>query len=138
MKLLLPSVVHKLLTIVIVAHSASGSAPKDSVFDGLNSVMKSPTICACQILRLTSFNHRSRNYALLAQRSNRKSYSFDIQKAKLRLEREKKRLGDFFYDKPEVLDGYIEPIDCNSLFFKLKKKHRSLILYDILDADIKK
>ena len=95
-------------------------------------------ICACQVLQLQSLNHKPRNFALYAERTNRKSYSYDLHKAKWILEKEKKHLADFFYDKLEVVDDIVEVSDCKSLFVRMKKKHKSLILYDILDADLKK
>jgi len=95
-------------------------------------------ICACQVLQLQSLNHKPKNYALYAERTNRKSYTYDVHKAKWILEKEKKHLADFFYDKLDVLDDIVEITDCKSLFIKMKKKHRTLILYDILDADVKR
>jgi hypothetical protein len=95
-------------------------------------------ICACQVLALASANHKTRNYALFAERTNSKTYLYDVHKAKGILEKEKKHLAYFFYDKLNVLDEFVEVTDCRSLFTKMKKKHSSLILYDILDADCKR
>ena len=95
-------------------------------------------ICACQVLQLQSANHRLRNYAVYAERTNKKSLSYDVRKAKWIIEKEKKHLVDYFYDKMDVIDDLVEITDCKSLYIKMKKKHRTLVLYDILDADIKK
>ncbi|HSZ85980.1 MAG TPA: hypothetical protein VK787_08105 [Puia sp.] len=95
-------------------------------------------ICACQVLKLQSANYRARNYALYSERTNKKSYSYDLNKAKWILEREKKHIADLFYDKVDVLDDIVEATDCRSMFLKMKRQHKTLILYDIVDADIKK
>ncbi len=103
--------------------------------DSLKHGMK---ICACQILAFQSANHKPRNYVLLAERTNMRSYAYDAHKAKWIIEKEKKHLSDFFYDKLDVINDFVEVSDCRSLFFKMKKKQRSLILYDILDADVRR
>jgi hypothetical protein len=95
-------------------------------------------ICACQVLKLQSANYKARNFALYSERTNRKSYTYDLHKAKWILEREKKHIADLFYDKVDVLDDIVEATDCRSMFIKMKKQHKTLILYDIVDADIKK
>ncbi|HLY71786.1 MAG TPA: hypothetical protein VKR53_18760 [Puia sp.] len=95
-------------------------------------------ICACQVLKLQSANYKARNFALYSERTSRKSYTYDLHKAKSILEKEKKHLADLFYDKLDVLDELVEVTDCRSMFIKMKKQHKSLILYDIVDADIKK
>jgi hypothetical protein len=95
-------------------------------------------ICACQVLKLQSANYRARNFALYSERTNRKSYTYDLHKAKSILEKEKKHIADLFYDKVDVLDDIVEVTDCRSMFLKMKKKHKTLILYDIVDADIKR
>jgi hypothetical protein len=95
-------------------------------------------ICACQVLKLQSANYKARNFALYSERTNRKSYTYDVNKAKSILEREKKHIANLFYDKVDVLDDIVEVTDCRSMFTKMKKQHRSLILYDIVDADIKR
>src|SRR5277367_5324203 len=112
------------------------ASPKDTLSLKKNNkeIVPSGKICACQVLQLESLNHRPRNYALLAERTNRKSFFYDSHKAKWRIEKEKKHLTDFFYDKVEVIDDFVETTDCRSLFIKMKKKQKTLILYDILDA----
>jgi hypothetical protein len=95
-------------------------------------------ICACQVLKLQSANYKPRNFALYSERTNRKSYTYDLHKAKWILEREKKHLAALFYDKLDVLDELVEVTDCRSMFIKMKKQHKTLILYDIVDADVKR
>jgi hypothetical protein len=95
-------------------------------------------ICACQVLKLQSANYKARNFALYSERTNRKSYTYDVNKAKSILEKEKKHIANLFYDKVDVLDDIVEVTDCRSMFTKMKKKHKTLILYDIVDADIKR
>src|SRR5271154_7170799 len=114
------------------------TAKYDSLKKNNKEIVPSGKICACQVLQLESLNHRPRNYALLAERTNRKSFFYDSHKAKWRIEKEKKHLTDFFYDKLEVIDDFVEISDCRSVFIKMKKKQKSLILYDILDADVKR
>jgi hypothetical protein len=119
----------------------SAHLPLSAKYDSLKKdkeVAPFGKICACQILQLQSLNHRPRNYALFAERTNRKSFFYDSHRAKWRIEKEKKHLTDFFYDKLEVLDDFVEISDCRSVFIKMKKKQKSLILYDILDADVKR
>ena len=122
----------------LIYHSAF-SFKNDSVIkkdkDNAPHILK---ICACQVLKLQSANYKARNFALYSERTNRKSYSYDVNKARSILEREKKHIANLFYDKVDVLDDIVEVTDCRSMFTKMKKKHRSLILYDIVDADIKR
>lgn len=129
-------------SIASVYASGKHSIPVHSFNDSLAKKEKEfevpSKICVCQVLQLESTNHRVRNYALYAERTNRKSFTYDVHKAKWILEKEKKHLADFFYDKLNVLDDLMEVSDCKSMFIKMKKKHRTLILYDILDADIKR
>ncbi len=119
----------------------SAHLPFSAKYDSLkkkNKEIEPSKICACQVLQLESLNHKPRNYALLAERTNKKSFFYDSHKAKWRIEKEKRHLTDFFYDKLEVIDDFVETTDCRSLFIKMKKKQKSLILYDILDADVKR
>jgi hypothetical protein len=119
--------------------SGNSSLPYDSLIgkdkDRLNHSSK---ICVCEVLGLQSANHRVRNYALFAERTNLKNLSYDIHKAKWILEKEKRHLADFFYDKMDVIDDVVEITDSRSLFTKMKKNHKTLILYDILNADVKR
>jgi hypothetical protein len=139
------------VTVFFVWSTVIFAAPKDSILSAhlpfsvkYDSLKKKDTeiepskICACQILQLESLNHKPRNFALLAERTNKKSFFYDSHKAKWRIEKEKRHLTDFFYDKLEVIDDFVETTDCRSLFIKMKKKQRTLILYDILDADLKR
>jgi len=92
-------------------------------------------ICSCQILDLQSTNHRQRNIVLLAERSNGKSLRDDLNRISRVMGREKRHMQSFFYDKLVVLNSFTERTDCRSLYLKLKRKNKYLVLYDILDAD---
>jgi hypothetical protein len=101
-------------------------------------VARGMKICACQILEFQSANMRTRSYALLAERTSMRGYAYDVHRAKGTIEKEKKHLSEFFYDKLALVSDLVEITDCRTLFTKMKKKQRSLILYDILDADVKR
>jgi len=55
-----------------------------------------------------------------------------------KIEKEKKHLKLLFYDKLKVVNHIAQTTDCKSLYIKLKGADRSLVMYDILDADIKR
>jgi len=96
-------------------------------------------ICSCQVLAFqTSTYHRQKNFALFAEKSNGRSLAYDMSRINRVMEREKKHMQSFFYDKLTVLNSFTENTDCKSLYSKLKSKNKSLILYDILDADIRR
>jgi hypothetical protein len=102
------------------------------------SARRSGKICSCQVLELQSTNHRHRNFAVLAEKTNGKSVFSDIMKVNRILEKEKKHIQFLFYDKLTVVNAVTEATDCRSLYSKLKFKNRSLMLYDILDADTRR
>lgn len=95
-------------------------------------------ICTCQILILQSNYQRQKNFALFAERTNKKSLASDLSSANRVIEKEKRRMRSLFYDKLEVQAVVADVTDCKSLYKKLKTKNKSLYMYDILDADIKK
>ncbi len=98
----------------------------------------STKICTCEILILQSSYHRQKNFALFAEITKRKSLASDLSFARHVIEKEKKRMQSFFYDKLEVLATVADATDCKSLYKKLKIKNKSLFLYDILDADARR
>jgi hypothetical protein len=122
----------------LYCRTAFFSVKTDSLKRRINENPSSVKICACQVLQLGSLNNKAKNYVLFAERTNRKSFLYDSNKARWVLEKEKRHLTDFFYDKMEVLDDFVENTDCRSLYSRMKKKHSKLILYDILDADLKR
>jgi hypothetical protein len=75
---------------------------------------------------------------LLAEKTNTRSISSDASRAKDVLESERKHLKNFFYKKIKVEQMLIDGSDCKSLFKKLKAYRNELVLYEILDADIRK
>jgi hypothetical protein len=118
-----------------IDHFISGFNLDDTT---VNVSRHSIKICSCQVLDLQSTNHRHRNIALFAEKSNGRSLSYDMNRINRVMEKEKKHMQSFFYDKLVVLNSFTEHTDCRSLYIKLKSKNRYLILYDILDADIRR
>jgi len=107
--------------------------------DTAAEVLKHSTkICSCQILVLQTSYRRQKNFALFAERTNKKSFASDISFAKKVIEREKRHMQSLFYDKLEVVGSVSDATDCKSMFRRLKTKNKSLYLYDILDADIRR
>ncbi|MBS1599799.1 MAG: hypothetical protein JST75_16355 [Bacteroidetes bacterium] len=95
-------------------------------------------ICSCQILSMESSNYQHRNVAVFAEKTNHGDYSADAKIAKNAIEKEKKNLKHLFYDKVKVVNHISRTTDCKSLYIQLKGADRSLVMYDILDADIRK
>ncbi|MBS1918197.1 MAG: hypothetical protein JST87_18150 [Bacteroidetes bacterium] len=112
-----------------------GGGKDDSVYVPARKIGK---ICSCQVLELQSTNHHHRNFAVLAEKTNGRSVFSDIVKVNRILEKEKKHIQFLFYDKLSVVNSVTEATDCRSLYSKLKFKNRSLMLYDILDADVRR
>jgi hypothetical protein len=94
-------------------------------------------ICSCQILNLQSNNYRQSDIGVFAERSSVGNFPTDVTIAKNTIEKEKKHMKLLFYDRLKVVDRISEATDCKSLYIKLKLKNNTLIIYDILDADIK-
>jgi hypothetical protein len=101
-------------------------------------IKKSTKICSCQILILQTTHKRQKSFALFAERTNKKSFASDVSFANRVIEKEKRHMQSFFYDKLEVVGSVSDAIDCKSMFKRLKDKNKSLFLYDILDADIRR
>ena len=105
----------------------------------VNVVKHTIKICSCQVLALQSSTYRrQKNIALFAEKTNGRNFSYDINRINRVMEKEKKHMQSFFYDKLFVLNSFTEHTDCKSLYTKLKSKNKYLILYDILDADIRR
>jgi hypothetical protein len=94
-------------------------------------------VCSCQILSLQSNNYQQTDIGVFAERSKKGSFPTEIRIAEKTIEKEKKHMKLLFYDKMRVVDQISEATDCKSLYLKLKLKNNLLIIYDILDADIK-
>ena len=92
-------------------------------------------ICSCQILNVQSNNYDHRKVAVFAEKTNNGNFSADSRVAKEAIEKEKKHLKAFFYDKLKVVGHVAESSDCKSLYVKLKSADEDLVMYDILDAD---
>jgi hypothetical protein len=96
-------------------------------------------ICSCQVLALQSSNfRRQKNIALFAEKTNGRNISYDMSRINRVMEKEKRHMQSYFYDKLTVLNSFTEHTDCKSLYTKLKTKNKYLVLYDILDADIRR
>ena len=98
---------------------------------------KQARICSCQILSMSSNNYRHDNVVVLAEKVNTGNFSAGSVMAAERIEKEKKHLKLMFYDRLKVIYRSSEATDCKSMFSKLKEQNSSLVLYDILDADIR-
>jgi hypothetical protein len=104
-------------------------------FDSIITANASAKVCACQILNLRSNNHHVKNAVVFAEKTNSEG-SIDLEKAKTRLEKEKRVLRILFYNKIEVIAKTTAATDCNTLFLQMKKKQDNLLLYEVLNADI--
>ena len=104
-------------------------------FDSIITMNASAKVCACQILNMRSNNHHVKNAVVFAEKTNSEGAN-DLEKAKLRLEKEKRILRILFYNKIEVISKTTAATDCNTLFEQLKKKQDNLLLYEVLNADI--
>ena len=102
------------------------------------TLKKSRKICSCQILILQISKRRQKNFALFAEKTNKKSFARDVSFANRVIEKEKRHMQSLFYDKLEVVGEFSDAIDCKSMFKRLKDKNKSLFMYDILDADIRR
>ena len=57
-------------------------------------------ICSCQVLALQSSSYRrQKNIALFAEKTNGRSFSYDINRINRVIEKEKRHMQSFFYDK---------------------------------------
>ena len=95
-------------------------------------------ICSCQILNLQSSNYKHNNVAVFAEKTSQGNYSAASKIAREVIEKEKKHLRHAFYDRLQVVNRFSENTDCQSLYSKLKGADHSLVMYDILDADIRR
>ena len=95
-------------------------------------------ICSCQILEMKSNNFEHKNVAVFAEKTNLGKFSKDYGIAKDVIEKEKKHIRLMFYDKVKVVNKVTGATDCKSLYIKLKDADKSLVMYDILDADVRK
>lgn len=95
-------------------------------------------LCSCQILELQINNRRQRDIALFAEKTNGHNLGSDLRKVNRVIEKEKIHMQNMFYDKLTVLRAFTESTDCRTLYLQLKRKNARLVLYDILDADIRR
>ncbi|MBS1947802.1 MAG: hypothetical protein JST47_08545 [Bacteroidetes bacterium] len=109
-----------------LTNSVDGKAPQKS----------SAKICACQVLGVTSNNSRSEQLiAVFAEGSNTGNLSFNFATASSVLQKEKKHLQYFFFNKIKVYEKVTSAFSCRSLYNSLRSKYDNLELYDVLNAD---
>jgi hypothetical protein len=104
----------------------------DSLFSAPKATAK---ICACQILRVESNNEEKNYIAVFAQGTNTGNLSSDFNIATNVLAKEKKHMGNLFYDKVKVAENLTAATDCKLLYRNIKVKYENVKMYDILDAD---
>ncbi|OQP58073.1 hypothetical protein A3860_07020 [Niastella vici] len=104
-------------------------------FDSVIAANATAKVCACQILNLQSNNHHVKNAVVFAEKTISEG-STDLEKAKTRLEKEKRVLRSLFYNKIQVIAERTAETDCNTLFQQMKMKQANLLLYEVLNADI--
>lgn len=104
-------------------------------FDSIITANAAAKVCACQVLNLQSNNHYVKNAVVFAEKTISEG-SPDLEKAKTRLEKEKRVLRSLFYNKVQVIAKKTAETDCNTLFQQMKKKQANLLLYEVLNADI--
>jgi hypothetical protein len=120
-------------------HFKASSKAADKTFISMTGKeMKSFKICSCQILDLKSNNYDHRHLAVFAEKTNNGDVSSDHSIARSAIEKEKKHLKEMFYDQLKVVNRVTESGDCQSLYSKLKAEDQTLVMYDILDADIRR
>ncbi len=120
-----------------LSHSKDLATAKETDTSSI-SLKKTTKICSCQILVLQISKRRQKNFALFAEKTNKKGFNRDLLFANRVIEKEKRHMQSLFYDKLEVVGEFSDAIDCKSMFKRLKDKNKSLFLYDILDADIRR
>jgi len=104
-------------------------------FDSIITANAAAKVCACQILNLQSNNHHVKNAVVFAEKTISEGTT-DLEKAKTRLEKEKRVLRSLFYNKIRVIGKTTAETDCNTLFQQMKMKQANLLLYEVLNADI--
>jgi hypothetical protein len=91
-------------------------------------------ICSCQILAVRTAHGASSELAVLAERTITGHSGSSL--ARQTLEREKRHLRLFFYDKVKVVSEIERATDCHSLYFQLRSAYAGQLSFDLLDADI--
>ena len=103
-------------------------------FDAEFNVLK---VCACQVLKVKSNNENLENVAVFSEKINNGDLSADFAVAKEILEKEKKQMKFFFYNKVTVVNKIVVATDCKTLYRQLKVENDDLKMYEVLDADVK-
>ena len=87
---------------------------------------------------LKSNNYDHRHLAVFAEKTDNGDLSSDHSIAKSVIEKEKKHLKEMFYDQMKVINSVSESGDCLSLYSRLKADDQSLVMFSVIDADIRK
>ena len=124
-----------------------GALPKKIVFNSPTFVASITTyeknydskpvlkVCACQLLTIKTKNQQDENVAVFSEKINNGDLSADFAVATQVLEKEKKHMKAFFYEKVKVIDRKVVATDCKTFYKQLKVQNDNLIMYELLDAD---
>lgn len=92
-------------------------------------------VCACQLLTIRSKNQREENVVVFSEKINNGDLAADFAVATQVLEKEKKHMQLFFYEKVKVVDRKVLATDCKTFYKQLKLQNEDLRMYELLDAD---
>ena len=92
-------------------------------------------VCACQLLTVTSKDRQIENVALFSEKINNGDVSADFAVATEVLEKEKKHMKSYFYEKIKVVGKQVVATDCKTFYKQLKVQYNDLKMYELLDAD---
>lgn len=140
-----------LAMLILVSFSARandlGALPKKIVFDSpvFLSIVKTydvnynkkmvAKVCACQLLTVKTKDQQISNVAVFSEKINNGDLSADFAVATQVLEKEKKHMKSFFYDKVTVVGKQVVATDCKTFYKQLKVQYDDLKMYELLDAD---
>jgi hypothetical protein len=92
-------------------------------------------VCACQLLTIKTKNQQTDNVAVFSEKINNGDLRADFAVAVEVLEKEKKHMKAFFYDKVTVIGKQVVATDCKTFYKQLKVQFADLQMYELLDAD---
>jgi len=96
------------------------------------------TICACQLLSLTSHEGTTDNVVLLAEKNvNGGNSKTDRQHLKMLLKKENGYMKTMFFESVKVVNEQIVEGDCQSSIEVLKTTYGNIVVYDVLDGNVK-
>jgi len=144
------SIIILLLTLSLNGFSANHPLPQSAlakqvtskqlrIYDSLASEVKTPLaakVCACQILKVNSKNHKNMRIAVLVEKTGSAANNDAIRFRQI-FEKEKKYMKYFFYEDIRTVHNVMAPTSCNLLYKNLQETNTQLQLYQVLDADIR-